>query len=130
VTELDDQRETQPATIRVLAVGGRRHGEEITIAAGQTSWVDLLSAETYYLRDFKYVRRDPTNPRSMSLRTGWKAEALMHQDIAADSQLAQQWWMALALERLFLAVGREVPVSEIVGGPPPQSPNGRTGQHE
>jgi hypothetical protein len=109
----------------MLAVGGRRHGEEIELPEGQTTWVDLMSAETYYAREFKYVRRDPANPRSVSLRTGWKASALMHEDIAPDGALAQQWWMALALERLFLTVGREVPVAEIIGNMPPESPNGR-----
>lgn len=129
MTQQEGQQAASPATWTLLAVGGRRHGEEITIGADARHWVDLISAETYYVRDFKYVRRDPTNPHSMSLRTGWKAYALMHEDIAADGPLAQQWWMALALERLFLAVGQEVPVSEIIGNPPPQSPNGRAGHH-
>jgi hypothetical protein len=113
------------ATVTMLAVGGRRHGEEITLAEGQTTWVDLLSAESYYAEEFKYVRRDPANPRSMSLRTGWRATALVHEDIAADQGLRQQWWMALALERLFLEQGREVPVNEIIGNAPPESLNGR-----
>lgn len=115
-----------PATVKLLAVGGRRHGEEIEIAGGQTSWVDLLTAQTYYLNEFKYVRRDPANPMSVSLRTGYKALALVHEGIYTDQQAAQQWWMGLALERLFVAVGREVPLSEIIPKTPPDSPNGRT----
>jgi hypothetical protein len=119
--------EKTPATRTLLAVGGRRHGEEIELRPGDTTWVDLMCAETYFVREFKYVRRDPVNPRSMSLRTGYKAQALMHESIAQDGQLAQQWWMGLALERMFRTVGWEVPISEIIGNQPPQSPNGRTG---
>lgn len=121
----EQQQPATPERRTLVAVGGRRHGESIEIPAGATTWVDLLSAETYHVRDFKYVRRDPANPRSMSLRTGWRAFALMHEDIVADGQVAQQWWQALALERLFAAVGVEVPVSEIIPNQPPQSPNGR-----
>jgi hypothetical protein len=115
-----------PVTDKLLAVGGKRHGDEIEISRDQRSWVDLMSAETYYVSEFKYVRRDPANPRSMSLRTGYKANALVHESIATDGQLSQQWWMGLALERLFAEVGREVPINEIIPRQPPQSPNGRT----
>lgn len=128
MTQGNEEKGTEvraPATRKLLAVGGRRHGEEIELPDGQLTWVDLISAETYYVREFKYVRRNPLNPMSMSLRTGYKAHALMHESIAADGQAAQQWWMGLALERLFVAVGWEVPISEIIPQQPPESPNGR-----
>lgn len=116
-----------PETMTVLCVGGRRHGESVTLPVGSTNWVDLMSAETYYPKEFKYVRRDPVNPMSLSLRTGYKAHALVHESIVQDGQLAQQWWMGLALERMFAAVGREVPIAEIMANRPPESPNGRSG---
>jgi hypothetical protein len=120
---------TEQAKVVLLAVGGRRHGQEITVGADDKSWVDLLTAQTYYRNRFKYVRRDPANPMSVSLRTAWVCDVLVHESIYQDQALAQQWWMALSLERLFAAFGRQVPLSEVMGNVPPESPNGRAGQH-
>ena len=55
-----------PAQVTLLAIGGRRHGEEITVAADAPSWTDLLSAEVYYPARIPYVARNPVNPRAAS----------------------------------------------------------------
>ena len=98
----------------LLLVGGKRHGEMVTIVAGAKSFVDLLSAQTYYRNGFDFVRPSPENPRSQLLRRGYHAEAMVHESIHADRQQANAWWQSLALQRLFEAHGVEVPVEEII----------------
>lgn len=98
----------------VMAVGGRRHGEMIEVQEGVPSWVDLMTAETYYAHRFHFVEQNPVNPRSAALRKGFTAEALVHESIARDVQAANGWWQALALSRLFREIGGEVPVTDII----------------
>lgn len=110
----------EPATERLILVGGKRHGEVVEVPAGAPNWVDLLAAETFYRRPFAFARRDPSVTR-VTYVAAYQADALVHEDIAQNQQLAQAWWQAIALTRLFEAVGREVPIRDVVQGP---SPNG------
>jgi hypothetical protein len=98
---------------RLLAVGGSRHNEEVTIAGDQTSWVDLLTAETYYRRAFTFVAQNAANPHSALLRKAYRTEALVHESIAQDRQLAHAWWQSLALLRLSQSHGQEIPLDSL-----------------
>lgn len=107
----------QPAEpVTMLAVGGPRHGEEITVPGGARSWVDIKSAETYYRNAFVWIAHSPVNPRSALLRKAYRAEALVHESIAGDMALANAWWQALGLRALFDRYGVEVPVAEVQAG--------------
>jgi len=128
------QDQQEAATVELLALGGRLHGQRIAVPAGAQSWVDLLSAETYFRRDgvFPYVQVDPRNPRSVSLRKGWLIDLMIHESINQEPQVAAVWWKSLAMARLYEEFGREVDPREIIqnlpGGSGPDSPNGRAGQ--
>jgi hypothetical protein len=114
--------------VTLICVGGRRHGELIEVEASAREWVDLLSAERYYPGRFPYVEKDPTAPRSLLRARGRVVMALVHEDIAEDRQSAQQAFHALALSKLYDALGaQDVPVDTIIPKNGPQSPNGRTG---
>ena len=118
-----------PERVTMLCLGGKRHGQQIEVAADAVSWVDLLSAETYYVSEFKFVAHDPVNPRSLELRTGYVCNALVHEDIAPDPTMANQWWQALALVRLFTDYGRQVPWQQIIPKRLAAPPNGKAGQN-
>lgn len=105
-----------PAPVTLFCVGGQRHGERIEVAPTATTWVDIMTATTYYVRPVHSIDRDPANPRSLLRAKGWRTAALVHESIAADAPTYHSHWTALALSRLMDEAGAiEVPVTELVG---------------
>jgi hypothetical protein len=121
-TPAEPETLTAPAPRTLLCVGGARHGETVDVDDDAQSWVDLPTAETYLIREFAYVRRDPRNPNSQTLMRGYRAYALVHEGMVANQVLYQAWWNSLALTRLFEAYGWQAPAAELLQVP---NPNGK-----
>lgn len=111
---------------RLLVIGGRLHGETVEVNPGATSWVDLLSAETYYRAGFPYIAADPQAPQSISRRKGYRMACLVHEDIHGDPNVARAFLQSLALLRVYAEHGTEVPWESIAhpqGARPAGGPN-------
>lgn len=111
--------------VRLMLIGGTRHREVIEVEPTTSTYVDLMTATTYYVRPFSYIKRDPAQPKSLLRATGYRAMALVHESIQDDPQAAFQHWQDAALDLLFAEFGKEVPAVEIAKRAAGQGSNGQ-----
>lgn len=101
----------------LLFVGGPQHGQEFNVADDRNSWVDVLSATTYYRRR---IVRPITNEKGLVVFV--MAHESLHpvhlQALIAD----------VLVTRWFKEAGTEVSIEARPGAAPPPGPqrNGRS----
>jgi hypothetical protein len=110
---------TGPATVELVLLGGHRHGHTQQVAADATSWVDLITATTYYRRPFAWGGNDPTSLTQPQPWVAYQAEALVHEAIAGNRMAMDSWWLGLAMLNLMRQYGTEIPMGQVTMGPQP-----------
>ena len=128
--ELEQSTEETERTLYL--VGGSRHGDEVTIPTTQQSYLDLATAQTYYLKMFVKPINGPLGVPNRALvrpvlihesyRKGRNPAEVMH--FERQSQLA----LADIVMSKWFAEGDEVPMdTKFVPGPSAQNGDGPDG---
>jgi hypothetical protein len=71
----------------LLCVGGPKHGEQVTLPADQTSWLDLATAQTYRRQWFLAGTDNPLTGRPTRM---WRRAALVWEGIGSPSDAVMQ----------------------------------------
>jgi len=113
-----DNPETE--TVALLCIGGPLHGQEKEVEAGRTTWFDLASATTYYLKPMRYVERAPSSMAPTSL---WEIGVLVHESLMTSDednriqvetkhQAVNAMWTDVMMRAFMRDRGRQVPLTE------------------
>lgn len=87
--------------------GGPRHADEVELAEGATSYLDLATADTYYVRRTQYVGRD-NNTGEPAIY--YRAEVAVWEKLLGgehETQIVQSYVMDLAARDWFRNNGVE-----------------------
>jgi hypothetical protein len=107
--------DTPPAAEALLIVGGPRHGEQVTVPAGAPTWLDIITATTYYRRPFDWAANDPTSLDEPKPVAAYHAEALVHERIADNAAAYSSWWLGMAMNAWMDRYGEQVPLTRLMG---------------
>jgi hypothetical protein len=77
---------TPEQTERLLAIGGPRHTETMTVGVSQGEVVDLATASRYIRRTIGHGKPDPVTGEPTDLWFRW---VLVHESIISDQQAVQ-----------------------------------------
>jgi hypothetical protein len=103
----------------VLLIGGKRHGDDVTMDDGQLTFVDIVNAETYYRRQLVRVFTHPVTGRPVK---ALRQELLVHEHVP-NQQAVQILLGDLLALRWFEASGTELAIQEM-----PSAPNNENGR--
>ncbi len=110
---------TPPVTL--FAIGGPRHRQRIQVAADQSTYLDLVSASTYYRKPMSYVRRNITTTAPDGL---FVVDVLVHESLiaqpadqpahtAAKHQAASGMWTDVVLCAWMEEHGEQKPLTDL-----------------
>lgn len=88
-------------------VGGPRHADEVELAEGQTSYLDLATADTYYVRKTQYLARDNKTGEPATYHVAAVAVWEKLLDDPRETQIVMSLVMDLAARAWFAENGEE-----------------------
>lgn len=111
----------QEEPVTFLAIGGPKHGQRLPVAEGSGSYVDLMSASTYYIKPMSYIRRDPNTTAPNGL---FQVGVLVHESLMpahddgplqkqAKGQAVNSMWIDVMMADWMSTHGEQKPLTDL-----------------